>query len=62
MTGGHAGVIGMRAESVIPRFLTGMPTKFDVCEDGPRLNAVVLEIDDETGRALDIRRINLPLE
>ena len=62
MTGGHGGVIGMRKEGVLPRFLTAMPTKFDVCEEGTRLNAVMVEIDDETGKAFDIRRIDVPLE
>ncbi len=60
MTGGHAGVIGMRKEGVLPRFLTAMPTKFEVSEEGCRLNAVALEIDEETGKAMDIRRIDLP--
>ena len=61
MTGGHAGVIGMRKEGVLPRFLTAMPTKFEVSEEGCRLNAVALEIDEETGKAMDIRRIDLPV-
>lgn len=62
MTGGHGGVIGMKREGVLPRFLTGMPTRFEVCEEGIRLNGVLLEIDGETGRALDIRRIDIPLD
>lgn len=62
MTGGHGGVIGMRKEGVLPRFLTAMPTKFEVCEENLRLNAVIIEIDEETGRAFDIRRIDFPYE
>ncbi len=62
MTGGHGGVIGMRKDGVLPRFLTGMPTKFEVCEEEIRLNAVLVEIDDETGRAFEIRRIDVPLD
>lgn len=59
MTGGHGGVIGVSKESVLPRFLTGMPTRFDISEEDIRLNAIVADVDDETGLALDIRRINL---
>lgn len=59
MTGGHGGVIGMTYASVIPKLLTGVPNKFEVCEDDLRLCAVVLELDDETGRALSIERLNL---
>ncbi|MFA0888512.1 MAG: TIGR00282 family metallophosphoesterase [Synergistales bacterium] len=61
MTGGHGGVIGMRKEGVLPRFLTAMPTKFEVCEEALRLNAVIVEIDDETGKAFDIRRLDVPV-
>ena len=62
MTGGHAGIIGMSAESVLPKFLTGTPCKFEISEDGVRFQAVVIEIDSETGRALDIQRVNLNME
>lgn len=58
MTGGHGGIIGMTAESVLPKFLTGTPCKFEVCDRNARFQGVVIEIDSETGRALDIRRIN----
>ncbi|MDR2522087.1 MAG: YmdB family metallophosphoesterase [Synergistaceae bacterium] len=58
MTGGHGGVIGVRAEDVMPRYLTGLPVKFEVCEANPHVNAVVIDIDDETGRAANIVRIN----
>ena len=58
MTGGHAGVIGMRKESVISRFLTSMPARFDACNEDLRLNGVCLEIDALTGNALSIRRIS----
>ncbi len=62
MTGGHGGVIGMAAESVMSKFLYGTPSKFEVCEDDVRFQAVVVDIDDETGRGMDIRRINIPCE
>ena len=58
MTGGHGDIIGVRAENVLPRYLTGMPTKFEVSEADPRINAVVIDIDEETSRALNIVRVN----
>lgn len=60
MTGGHGGVIGMAADSVLPRFLYGTPTKFEISDTDVRLQAVVIDIDDETGRSMDICRINVP--
>ncbi|MGI6442896.1 MAG: TIGR00282 family metallophosphoesterase [Synergistaceae bacterium] len=61
MTGGHAGVIGMTYESVIPKFLYGTPSKFEICNEGIKLQAVAISIDNETGRAMDIKRINISL-
>ena len=61
MTGGHGGVIGVRPESVLARFLTCMPGKYEVCDDDPRINAVVIDIDDASGRAADIVRVNEPV-
>ncbi|MDR1516071.1 MAG: TIGR00282 family metallophosphoesterase [Synergistaceae bacterium] len=59
MTGSHSGVIGMKYSSVIPKFLLGIPCRFEVEESMPRIQGVVIDIDDETGRALDIRRVNM---
>jgi metallophosphoesterase (TIGR00282 family) len=58
MTGGHGGIIGVKTETVLPRYLTGMPAKFEVCDTEPRINAVVIDIDDESGRSLNIARVD----
>lgn len=60
MTGGHGGIIGMTAESVMPKFLYGTPSRFEICDTDVRFHAVVIDIDDETGRGMDIHRINVP--
>ena len=62
MTGGHAGIIGMTKESVMPKFIYSTPCKFEVCAENVRFQAVVVDIDEETGRAMDIRRIDMPCE
>ncbi|MCF7936028.1 MAG: TIGR00282 family metallophosphoesterase [Synergistales bacterium] len=57
MTGGHGGVIGMEPEGPLSRFLSGMPAKFEVERHDLRLQGVVVDIDDETGRAMEITGI-----
>lgn len=57
MTGGFDGVIGMDKEAVIKRFLTGMPQKFETAEGDVRLNGVLVEIDDRSGKACIVTRI-----
>lgn len=59
MTGGHRGVIGVSYESVMPKFLNGLPGKFEACEEDPAFSGVVIDIDEETGLAFDIRRVHL---
>ncbi|MDI6739111.1 MAG: TIGR00282 family metallophosphoesterase [Candidatus Edwardsbacteria bacterium] len=57
MTGGFDSVIGMEKKEVLERFLAGMPAKFEVASKDVRLNAVLIEIDDRTGKARKIERI-----
>ncbi|MBR1602490.1 MAG: TIGR00282 family metallophosphoesterase [Synergistaceae bacterium] len=62
MTGGHGGAIGVKIESVMPRFLTGMPVRFEMCVDNPAFNGAVIETDDNTGLAVKITRILKPVQ
>jgi metallophosphoesterase (TIGR00282 family) len=59
MTGPYDGVIGVKKELVIDRFLSGMPARFEPASGDVRLCAVVVECDDETGRAKRIERLML---
>ena len=61
MTGGHGGVIGNSYESVIAKFLFGTPCKFEIESGNARTQGVIVDIDDESGRALGIRRFNVPV-
>lgn len=58
MTGPHDGIIGMSSDTVLRRFLTGMPTHFEPAEGDARLHAVIVDIDQKSGRALSIERIS----
>jgi hypothetical protein len=58
MTGPHDSIIGMEREPALARFLNGMPSRFEPATGNPRLNGVVIDADDKTGRALAIRRIS----
>lgn len=57
MTGPRDGVIGMEREGIIERFLTQLPVRFTVAAGPAQLNAVALDIDESTGRARTITRI-----
>jgi hypothetical protein len=60
-TGPHESVLGREIEPIIQRFCTNMPQKFGVASGRILLQGAVIEVDDQTGRALSIRRISEPL-
>lgn len=57
MTGSSDAVIGIRKELAIERFLTQTPVRFEVAKKDPLLCAVVIAIDEATGRAQSISRV-----
>lgn len=58
MTGPYDEVLGMKKESVIYRFKTNMPVRFEVPERGAEvLSAFFVEIDDKNGQATHCERI-----
>src|SRR5207244_8836785 len=57
MTGPLYSVIGFDPATVLPRFLNGLPTRFEVGEGAVVFNAAQIDIDPATGRALAIERV-----
>jgi len=62
MTGPHDSVIGVEIQAALGKFLNGLPARFDTATENPRLNAVVIDADGQTGRATDIERLSYGLE
>jgi len=62
MTGPHSSVIGMEKDAMVKRFLNGLPARFEVGDGDVRLNAVVVDADEETGFARSISRLCLRLD
>jgi metallophosphoesterase (TIGR00282 family) len=57
MTGPRDSILGVKAEAVIARFLTGLPHRFELAAGPVVLDAVVVEVDPTTGGARSIRRM-----
>jgi metallophosphoesterase (TIGR00282 family) len=62
MTGPHDSVIGMEKGAVIKRFLDGMPIRFEVAAGDIQMNAVLIEVDSVSGRAISVARRRYRLE
>ncbi|OAI43219.1 metallophosphoesterase [bacterium SCGC AG-212-C10] len=56
MCGARDSIIGDTVESVLSRFRTQMPTRLPAAEGPAKLNGLLIEVDDATGRALSITR------
>jgi hypothetical protein len=62
MTGPHDSVIGVQTEAALSKFITGLPARFDTATGNPRLNAVIIDADESTGRATGIERLSYGVE
>ena len=57
MTGPWYSVIGVKPDQPLHRFLYGVPQKFEVGDGDIIFNALMVDIDEKTGKAKNIRRI-----
>jgi hypothetical protein len=62
MTGPIWSVIGFDPKTVLPRFINALPTRFEVGSGPVIFNAVQVDIDPATGRALTIERVQRIVE
>ncbi|MEO5716990.1 MAG: TIGR00282 family metallophosphoesterase [Chthoniobacterales bacterium] len=58
MCGPVRSILGREIEPIVGRFISNMPAAFPVAHGEARLRGVVVEIDETTGRALSIRRVD----
>ncbi len=61
MTGPLDSVIGVKTDLILRRFLMQMPIRFEVADSNIHLCAVILELDEATGQAKGIERIQVKL-
>lgn len=62
MTGSETSVIGVIPERSVKYFTLGMPQRFDTAKGNEKLDGVVMEIDDESGKAISIEAIRIKYE
>ncbi len=58
MCGPAHSVLGREIQPIVQRFLTSMPVNFPVAKGDVKLNGIIAEIDETTGRAQSIRRVS----
>jgi calcineurin-like phosphoesterase len=60
MTGSRAGVIGVKREQAVGRFLTQLPVKFETAEEDPWVMGCLIE-SGEGGLARSIELVMTPV-
>jgi metallophosphoesterase (TIGR00282 family) len=56
MTGPYGSVIGVETDIVVQRFLTSLPVRMEAARESPELHAVIIDVDETTGKARAVRR------
>jgi metallophosphoesterase (TIGR00282 family) len=56
MTGPYGSVIGVDTAIILQKFLTGLPVRMEASKNSPELHAVIVDVDESTGKARAIRR------
>ena len=62
MTGPHDSIVGVEIDAALGKFLTGLPARFETATGNPRLHAVMIDADEDTGKATAIERLSLGVD
>ena len=57
MSGAYDSVLGMSKKLALGRFITGIPLKFSVADNDVKIGGALIDINDQTGQAISIKRI-----
>lgn len=60
MTGSHAGVIGFRAGAAVQRQMLGRRVRLELADGDVRLQGAIVDVDEASGHAISIERIDIP--
>jgi metallophosphoesterase (TIGR00282 family) len=60
MCGPMDSVIGIEKETIIEVFLSQLPRRFEVARGNVVLQGILLDVDESSGKAKEIRRIRIP--
>jgi 2',3'-cyclic-nucleotide 2'-phosphodiesterase len=62
MCGPFDSVIGMEKDTVIRGFISQLPRHYEVAQDQVVLQGIIVDVEDDTGKAREITRLRLPWE
>jgi metallophosphoesterase (TIGR00282 family) len=62
MTGAYEGIIGFSRDRIIEKFLSQTPRSFETAKRDIRLSGAVVGVDESTGKAISIERVQVRVD
>jgi len=62
MTGAYEGIIGFSRDRIIEKFLSQTPRSFETTQEDVRLSGAVIDVDEGTGKARKIERVQVRVD
>jgi metallophosphoesterase (TIGR00282 family) len=62
MTGAYEGIIGFSKDRIIEKFLSQTPRSFETAKKDIRLSGCVIDVDEATGKARKIERVQVRVD
>ena len=62
MTGAYEGIIGFSRDRIIEKFLSQTPRSFETAKKDIRLSGAVIDVDEATGKARKIERVQVRVD
>jgi 2',3'-cyclic-nucleotide 2'-phosphodiesterase len=62
MTGAQESILGRRIDRVLQTTRTFRPTHYEVATEDPRIQGTLVDVDESTGRATAVRRVEIDAE
>jgi hypothetical protein len=59
MTGSHRSVLGREVAPVLQKMIEQLPARFDVADGDIRMSGIIVTVEESTGKALGIERVQL---
>jgi hypothetical protein len=59
MTGPYHSIIGVDKDIVLEKFRTQLPVRMEAARHGAELHGVIVEVDESSGKATAIRRVEI---
>ena len=59
MTGAIFSVLGRERNSIVQRFVTGLPQKHEIADGKSELCGIIFDIDEESGKTISLERVKI---